>query len=484
MAPSYDLVMLDLSSVVDSSNLAETPSSTAQKSMSSTPDVSGTMVVSEATPTSKSWITLFAGRRPQKSGASNKGAVQTTKTASESDIPLEDINSNDNDNDTSSGRRRPLHQHTTRLLRQQTYNRFQLTLDSFSAVYGSDGPRLYWEHTIKDTKRAIAAAKADETAAASTVVLEKALERNQQAYELEKRCGMLVLREPPASGLDMVHVAAPPDRGVDGYRAIWAKRMEHTRACVRDKVDERPRVDPKNMRLVNINGNKAMMKKYPFDAEYLWRKDEQGQNRVRKQVNNKCNEPNCSSASKDKTKTKICLACKARRSSRLSSLSVTAQDVEYPVFTQETARWTTADLGQSTVYDALSAHIAALTRQYNWEGEGWDEAISVIDQLRSRPDLTVSLSCGNGNQAQTTEQEVVSDAERVKKKATKRLVTELTAKLRRMARANDEAVKEFRDDEGNESRPNIWAGRNELKGVERLVEMLLAGQTRDLRVRI
>ncbi|KAK7894750.1 hypothetical protein LTR67_005489 [Exophiala xenobiotica] len=443
------------------------------------------MVVSEATPTSKSWITLFAGRRAQKSGASNKGAVQTTKTASESDMPLEDISSNDNlnDNDTSSGRRRPLHQHTTRLLRQRTYNRFQLTLDSFSAVYGSDGPRLYWEHTIKDTKRTIAAAKADGTAAASTVVLEKAQERNQEAYELEKRCGMLVLREPPARGLDMVHVAAPPDRGVDGYRAIWAKRREHTRACVRDKVDERPRVDHKNMRLVNINGKKVMMKKYPFDAEYLWRKDEQGQNRVRKHVNNKCREPNCSSASKDKTKTKICLACKARRSSRLSSLSVTAQDVEYPVFTQETARWTTADLGQSTVYDALSAHIAALTRQYNWEGEVWDEAISVTDQLRSRPDLTVWLSCGNGNgnQAQATGQEVVSDAERVKKKATKRLVTELTAKLRRMARAYDEAVKEFRDDEGNESRPNIWAGRNELKGVKRLVEMLLAGQTRDLR---
>jgi hypothetical protein len=442
--------------------------------MSSTPDVSGT------TPTSKSWITLFAGRRPQKSGPINKGAVQTTKTASEPGIPLEDFNSNNNDNDTSSGRRRPLHQHATRLLGQRTYNRFRLTLDSFSAVYGSDGPRLYWEHTIKDTKRAIVAAKADKTAAASTVVLEKALERNQEAYELEKRCGMLVLREPPARGLDMVHVAAPPDRGVDGYRAIWAKRMEHTRACVRDKVDGMPRLDPKNMRLVNINGKKVMMKKYPFDAEYLWRKDEQGQNRVRKQVNNRCNEPNCSSASKDKTK--ICLAGKARRSSRLSSLSVTAHDVEYPVFTQEIARWTTADLGQFTAYDALSAHIAALTRQYNWEGEVWDEALSFIDQLRSRPDLTVSVSCGNGNQAQATGQEVVSDAERVKKKATKRLVTELTAKLRRMARAYDEAVKEFRDDEENESRPNIWAGRNELKGVKRLVEMLLAGQTRDLRV--
>ena len=452
--------------------------------MSSTPDVFGTIVVSEAAPTSKSWITLFAGRRPQKSAAVSKSAVQTIKTATEPDVSAEGINNNNNDNDTGRGSssdmaRRPLQQHTTRLLRQRTYNRFRLTLDSFSAVYGSDGPQLYWEHTIKDSKRAIVAAKADRTGvdankphAASTAALRKALERDQEAYEAEKKCTMLVLQEPPARGLEMVHVAAPPDRGVSGYRAIWAKRMEHTRACITDKVDEMPVPDPKNMRLVNINGKKVMMKKYPFDAEYLWRKDEQAQKRVRKQVDNKCNEPNCSS--KDKT----CPACKARRSSRLASLSVTAQDVEYPVFTQETARWTTADLGQSTVYDALSAHIAALTRQYNWEGEVWDEAISVIDQLRSRPDLTVS--CGNGYQASGQE---VSDAERVKQKATKRLVTELTAKLRRMARAYDEAVKRFGDAEGPE-RPNICAGRNELKSVKRLVEMLLAGKTRDLRMRI
>ncbi|KIW50327.1 hypothetical protein PV05_11924 [Exophiala xenobiotica] len=450
--------------------------------MSSTPDVFGTMVVSEARPTSKSWITLFAGRRPQKSGAVSKGAVQTIKTVSEPDISPKDIKNNNNNNDTGSGSgsdmaRRPLQQHATRPLRQRTYNRFRLTLDSFSAVYGSDGPRLYWEHTIKDTKRAIVAAKTDRTGvnankqyATSTAALEKALERNQEAYEFEKKCTMLVLREPPARGLEMVHVAAPPDRGVSGYRVIWAKRMEHTRACVKDKVDEMPIPNPKNMRLVNINGKKVMMKKYPFDAEYVWRKDEQGQKRVRKQIDNKCNEPTC--WSKDKT----CLACKARRPSRLSSLSVTAEDVEYPVFTQEIARWTTADLGQSTVYDALSAHIAALTRQYNWEGEVWHEAISVIDQLRSRPDLTVP--CGNGYQVSGQE---IPDAERVKKMATKRLVTGLTAKLRRMARVYDEAVKEFGDAEGTD-RPNICAGRNEVKGLERLVEILLAGQTRDLGV--
>ncbi|EXJ86623.1 hypothetical protein A1O3_03576 [Capronia epimyces CBS 606.96] len=203
-------------------------------------------------------------------------------------------------------------------------------------------------------------------------------------------------------------------------------------------------------KLVNIDGRQLCMRKQHFDESYLDRKSTARSRRRRMRRRGMINSPGHA----------------AQRPNPLSHF-ITAEDVQYPAFTQQEARWTLATLGKTPAYVCLSAFMVSVTAKYNWEGISHNHALSILKQLQERKDLLVRQDAGS------------------EKTTVERRVQCLKAVLEKMAKEYDLDRKAFTQgisvgtgmaDLGKLSRMAI-PGQQDVKVVQELVAELLHGRS-------
>ncbi|KAL6240346.1 hypothetical protein RBB50_012750 [Rhinocladiella similis] len=397
---------------------------------------------------SQQWTTFFAGKRQQR--------TLVADTQERTKIPVTQVDAVRPNSGTipdmtrRTSQQQPSPLPPTRPLRERTYNKFRMDLESYQAVYGSDGPQLYLEQTINKTKEDVGLAKEDDGSSNMADALEAALERAKEEYEAGKKCGALVLQDKPQKGMKMHSVRAPGDRGVDGWRAIWTRSKYQSSPCVNDGAGHVPVSKEDKFKYVSINGRKMVLKKNPYDAEFLDKQERRASMRaaaVRRR------------AEDDGVKG-------GRQPSRLSRMSAVGEDVEYPTFVQQAARWSAADIGLCTVYEALMAYIGTLTKQYDWKGEIRGQTIEAIRRLRPRADLTVS--CESGMEGAY---DGVSEEEKARRTEVERSVVQLRIKLKMVAKMYAEAAMTASGDEMDYV--NDSTGTKQMQALKRSVTMLL-----------
>ncbi|KAJ9642151.1 hypothetical protein H2204_002520 [Knufia peltigerae] len=340
----------------------------------------------------------------------------------------------------------------TRALRERTYNKFRVDLDSYCAVYGSDGPQIHLEQIIKRAEEDVVLAKEDYANNNLVNALKVALEHAKEQCEVEKKRRVLVLQDKAQRGMTMHSVRAPGGRGVDGVRAIWTRSKHQCSPCVNDDVNDFRVSKEDRFKYVSINGNKVVLKKNPFDAEYLEIQERKASGR----------------AAANRRRVEGDGVKGGRQASRLSRASVVGpEDVEYPTFVQQAARWSAADIGQCTMYDALMAHFATLTKQYGWQGEIRELTIEVVRRLQSRRDLIVSCETGS-----KIAYEGMPEEERSRRREAERWVVQLKIKLKKVAEMYAEAsMTAGSDDEWDDVDES--AGTKQLHALERSITILL-----------
>lgn len=234
--------------------------------------------------------------------------------------------------------------------------------------------------------------------------------------------------------------------------------------------------------MVHIGGRELIMRKRAFDQGYLDEKDQQGYERFDRQALAVARQY-CQDTSDTPDST---LALRVgRKESRLSQ-STTAEDVEYPTFVHQPARWSLASRGKITVYDELSAYVASLTKRYQWEGFIRNQALSTLKSLRPRRDLAVWYDREHevplrGNRGR------VKRMRPTEKTTMERRVQCLKAVLEKMASEYDAARRDFSRNVslemglGDLNRTGTWriAGQKDVQVVKGLVwEWLAASGSR------
>ncbi|KAI1607930.1 hypothetical protein EDD37DRAFT_7077 [Exophiala viscosa] len=255
--------------------------------------------------------------------------------------------------------------HSTRpqLCDQRTYARFKPCLSYYTAVYGSDGPQVYWAKIVKDLRKIIEQAgdARREGWQFKVMVMRQVVQRAIEKYEAaEEGQSLTFARDFPGESTFVCEVPAPERFGVDGKRAI-AVRVP-VRFSIADHITSEEEITSR-ARLINVDGRMFGLKKQHFGAE-----DPDGPP-PRREVTPR--EP--------------------RGVSKLR-MSTIAEEVEYPAFTGTRARWTSNNVGKMTAYDALSAYASSLAKRHGWQGVIYKQTLSALKELQPRTDLKVSRS--------------------------------------------------------------------------------------------
>lgn len=367
-----------------------------------------------------------------------------------------------------------------RLCSRRTYDKFQPKLTNFAQVYGSDGPKIFWEMILEDIRRysslvnAPGALYGENRKQVLSELLERAESRLEKTTSAWDRRAKLTT---PGSKQYLYQnrtrrVPAPSGRGVGGERAVWINGLSA------DKKRANESLDRQQTRLININGRNLRMRKRHFDEAYLDRKEDQDCARFKrfKRVQRKStvNSPGH--------------AAHGPGPSPLSQ-SVTADVVQYQTFTTQQARWTHATLGKISAHASLLASAASLTKTYKWEGMARTNALTILKQLEPRRDLLVRLD--EGTYVANTNNDgmiPVMTGERPGRMTTVEMRVQcLKAWLEKMAKEYDTARREFGrgvsagsamglEDIARMSRVNI-PGQRDVKSIQALVWQLLKGES-------
>ncbi|KIW15515.1 hypothetical protein PV08_05561 [Exophiala spinifera] len=406
---------------------------------------------------SKQWIKFFAGkkrRQPPVEDALPHPEVPATTAANveegsgvSSDLPRRAQQQQQQQQQQQRRRRR---HSPIRPLRERTYNKFRMDLESYTAVYGSDGPRLYLEQTINKAKAEMPSSTEEEAATEPADTLQSAWKQDQREHEVGKQHGLLGLPEKPPRGMKKHSVRAPAERGVDGWRSIWTRSKYQSSPCVNDGVDDIPVSKEDKFKIVGINGRKMTLKKNPFDAEYLAMQERLASKR----------------AAASRRRLEEAGVKGGRQPSRLSTMSLMAEDVEYPTFVEQAARWSAADIGHCTMYEALVAHVETLTKQYDWKGEVREQTVEVLKRLQPRTDLIVSCESG----AKVT-YDGMSEEDKTRRSEAEKSVVQLRIKLKLVAKMYADAAMTASGDEMEEVEER--AGEKQLQALKRSVNTLL-----------
>ncbi|EXJ85416.1 hypothetical protein A1O1_05780 [Capronia coronata CBS 617.96] len=345
----------------------------------------------------------------------------------------------------------PPKQPAPRLCTHGTYNKFWPSLWKFADVYGSDGPKIFWEMILQDIQQYMIVvndpgARYSESRKETLSQLLGRAER--QLHGTTATWGWL--GQPRAScstnqTSTHVIVPAPPGRGIEGERAIWMRAYHSADEEHSSKLER-----IQNTRIVNINGRKLQLRKHHFDESYLGRKDGHGSARFARR-----------STTGSKT------ASSARKPSPLSQF-ITAQMVQYPTFTQQPARWTLATLGNITAFASLSAFVVTVTKKYGWEGMTRNHALSILKQLQPRKDLLVRLNMEEPRYSKTDSTE---KRRRRARSTVERRVQCIEAVLGKMADEYDIARGAFA------CGISIGVGQQDVKVVQELVSRLMDGRS-------